>query len=173
MGPTKIRFKRDPGHNCPMPLWLPLVFNATTMQQHHQILIIGGGNAGISVAAQLLRKRKSLQIAIMEPSEKHFDPPAWTLVGAGTCDIPETVRSEASVMPSGVNWIKEAAAKFEPESNKVISANGNEYTYDYLIVAPGIQLNWHQVKGLPETLGRNGVTSNYSFDLAPYTFELL
>ncbi|MCF1715626.1 NAD(P)/FAD-dependent oxidoreductase [Flavihumibacter sp. RY-1] len=143
------------------------------MQQHHQILIIGGGNAGISVAAQLLRKRKSLQIAIMEPSDKHYYQPAWTLVGAGTFDIHDTVRSEASVMPSGVNWIKEAAAKFEPESNKVISANGNEYTYDYLVVAPGIQLNWHLVKGLPETLGRNGVTSNYSFDLAPYTFELL
>lgn len=143
------------------------------MQQHHQILIIGGGNAGISTAAQLLRKRPGLDIAIIEPSEKHYYQPAWTLVGAGTFDIHDTVRSEASVLPKGVKWIKEAAAQFEPDQNMVITANGGEYTYDYLIVAPGIQLNWHLVKGLPETLGKNGVTSNYSFELAPYTFELL
>ncbi|KYP16378.1 FAD/NAD(P)-binding oxidoreductase [Flavihumibacter sp. CACIAM 22H1] len=143
------------------------------MQQHHQILIIGGGNAGISTAAQLLRKRPALDIAIIEPSEKHYYQPAWTLVGAGTFDINDTVRSEASVLPKGVHWIKDAATRFEPDQHKVSTASGQEYTYDYLVVAPGIQLNWHLVKGLPETLGKNGVTSNYSFELAPYTYELI
>lgn len=143
------------------------------MQQHHQILIIGGGNAGISTAAQLLRKRPALDIAIIEPSEKHYYQPAWTLVGAGTFDINDTVRSEASVLPKGVHWIKDAATRFDPDQHKVSTASGQEYTYDYLVVAPGIQLNWHLVKGLPETLGKNGVTSNYSFELAPYTYELI
>jgi sulfide:quinone oxidoreductase len=140
---------------------------------HFQVLIIGGGNAGISSAAQLLRKKKDLQIAIIEPSEKHYYQPAWTLVGAGVFNINKTIRSEASVMPKNVTWIKEAAAKFEPEQNKVITTEGNSYTYDYLVVAPGIQLNWNGVKGLKETLGKNGVTSNYSFQYAPYTYECL
>lgn len=140
---------------------------------HFQVLIIGGGNAGISTAAQLLRRKKDLQIAIIEPSEKHYYQPAWTLVGAGIFNINKTIRSEASVMPENVQWIKEAAAKFEPEHNKVTTAGGNSYTYDYLIVAPGIQLNWGDVKGLKETIGKNGVTSNYSFQYAPYTYECL
>ena len=66
---------------------------------HFQVLIIGGGNAGISTAAQLLRKKKGLQIAIIEPSDKHYYQPAWTLVGAGVFDIKKTIRTEASVMP--------------------------------------------------------------------------
>ena len=140
---------------------------------HFQVLIVGGGNAGISTAAQLLRKRKNLQVAIIEPSDKHYYQPAWTLVGAGVFDINKTIRSEASVMPQNVTWIKEAAAYFDPEKNTVITASGNVYSYDYLIVAPGIQLNWDAVKGLRETIGKNGVTSNYSFDFAPYTFECL
>jgi len=140
---------------------------------HFQVLIIGGGNAGISTAAQLLRKKKDLQIAIIEPSEKHYYQPAWTLVGAGVFDIKKTIRTEASVMPSDVKWIKEAAAFFQPEKNSVVTAEGNIYTYNYLIVAPGIQLNWHDVKGLKETIGKNGVTSNYSYLYAPYTFECL
>jgi sulfide:quinone oxidoreductase len=138
---------------------------------HYEVLIIGGGNAGISTAAQLLRRKKNLDIAIIEPSDKHYYQPAWTLVGAGVFDINKTIRSEASVMPKNVKWIKEAAATFNPEQNKVITAEGNSYFYDYLIVSPGIQLNWGNVKGLKEALGKNGVTSNYSFQYAPYTFE--
>lgn len=140
---------------------------------HFQILIIGGGNAGISTAAQLLRKKKDLQIAIIEPSDKHYYQPAWTLVGAGVFDINKTIRSEASVIPQNVTWIREAAAYFDPEKNTVITAEGKVYSYDYLIVAPGIQLNWDAVKGLQDTIGKNGVTSNYSFSYAPYTFECL
>lgn len=140
---------------------------------HFQILIIGGGNAGISTAAQLLRKKRNLQIAIIEPSDKHYYQPAWTLVGAGVFDINKTIRSEASVIPENVTWIKEAAAYFDPEKNNVTTTGGSIYGYDYLIVAPGIQLNWEAVSGLKETIGRNGVTSNYSFNYAPYTFECL
>ena len=140
---------------------------------HFQILIIGGGNAGISAAAQLLRRKKDLQIAIIEPSDKHYYQPAWTLVGAGVFDINKTIRSEASVMPQNVTWIKESAAYFDPEKNTVTTAEGKIYHYDYLIVAPGIQLNWNAVQGLRETIGKNGVTSNYSFSYAPYTYECL
>ncbi len=140
---------------------------------HKQIVIIGGGNAGISVAAQLLLKRSKLQIAIIDPSEKHYYQPAWTLVGGGAFDITKTERSEASVIPNGAEWIKKKATGFEPEQNTVILEDGEKLTYDFLVVAPGIQLNWADVKGLPETLGKNGVTSNYSFKTAPYTFELI
>lgn len=143
------------------------------MSQHHQILIIGGGNAGISVAAQLLRKRSNLEIAIIEPSDKHYYQPAWTLVGAGVFNIHDTIRSESSVMPDKVKWIRDAAESFQPEINQVTTKSGAEITYDYLIVAPGIQLNWKDIEGLKQTLGRNGVTSNYSVDYATYTYECL
>lgn len=143
------------------------------MKQHFQILIVGGGNAGISTAAQLLRKDKKLDIAILDPSEKHYYQPAWTLVGAGVFDINDTVRTEAEVMPKGVTWLKEAVETFEPEQNTVVTAQGNRYTYDWLIVCPGIQLDWHKIKGLEGNLGRNGITSNYLFNIAPYTYEII
>ena len=137
---------------------------------HHQIVIIGGGNAGISTAAQLLRKNRTLDIAIIDPADKHCYQPAWTLVGGGVFDIKKTERSEASVMPKGVTWIKQKAVAFKPEQNAVELDNG-VLTYDYLIVCPGIQLNWSAIKGLAETIGKNNVCSNYSFETAPYTFE--
>lgn len=143
------------------------------MKTNFQILIIGGGNAGISVAAQLLLKNSKLDIAIVDPADKHYYQPAWTLVGGGVFDIKNTERPEADVMPKGVSWIKEKASTFLPVQNVVRMESGLELSYEYLVVAPGIQLNWKDVKGLPEALGKNGVSSNYSFQHAPYTFELI
>lgn len=140
---------------------------------HHQILIIGGGNAGISVAAKLSSADKNLDIAIIEPSEKHYYQPAWTLVGGGDFDIKNTVRSESSVIPEGVKWIKDSVSSFHPEKNEIQTKSGLTISYEYLVVAPGIQLNWHLIEGLEETLGKNGVCSNYLYEYAPYTWETL
>ncbi|TDB65909.1 NAD(P)/FAD-dependent oxidoreductase [Arundinibacter roseus] len=143
------------------------------MARHFTVLIIGGGNAGLSAASQLLIKKPSLQIGIMEPSEKHYYQPAWTLVGAGVFDIEKTVKSEGDFIPKGAEWIRDAAATFEPEMSQVTGRSGETYTYDSLIVAPGIQLDWDKIKGFRETLGKNSVSSNYSYDMAPYTWELI
>jgi sulfide:quinone oxidoreductase len=143
------------------------------MQTKHQIVIVGGGNAGISTASQLLRKNKNLDIAIIEPSDKHYYQPAWTLVGAGVFNMKNTIHKEADVMPKAVKWIKQKAATFQPEANTVTLDNNDVLQYEYLIVAPGIQLNWGDIKGLKETLGKNGVCSNYSVDNVPYTWECL
>lgn len=143
------------------------------MKTHHQIVIVGGGNAGISIASQLLRKDSSLDIAIIDGAKKHYYQPAWTLVGGGEFNIQDTERDEASVIPTGATWIQQMVSGFKPEENKVILADGADLGYDYLIAAPGIQLNWNEVKGLKENLGKNEVCSNYSFETAPYTWECI
>ena len=144
-----------------------------TYFMNYQIVIVGGGNAGISVASQLLRKNRKLKIAVIDPANKHYYQPAWTLVGGGVFDINKTERTEAEVMPKGVNWIKQKVVAFKPAQNSVELDNNEIINYEYLVVAPGIQLNWGAVKGLEETLGKNNVCSNYSFKYAPYTFECL
>lgn len=143
------------------------------MNNHYQILIIGGGNAGLSLASYLLLQKKSLNIGLVEPSEKHYYQPAWTLAGAGAFDINDTERNEKDFIPKGVDWIKEKCISFQPDENKITLASGSTIFYDYLVVCPGIQLDWDKVKGLAESLGKNGVCSNYSFKTAPYTFECI
>ena len=139
----------------------------------NKIVIVGGGNAGLSVASQLLHKNKNLDISIIDPSGKHYYQPAWTLVGAGIYDINKTIRDEKDFIPKGTTWIKEAVEKFVPEENKVVCKNGVSYQYDVLIVCAGIQLDWDKIKGFKETLGKNNVSSNYSFAYAPYTWEMI
>ncbi len=87
--------------------------------KHYQILIIGGGTAGITIAAQLKLKDSSLKMAIIEPSDKHYYQPAWTLVGAGTFDFEDTIRKEGDYIPKGVDWIQDKATGIDPETNIV------------------------------------------------------
>jgi len=148
--------------------------NSTTSESpHHQIVIVGGGAAGITVASQLLVKNSQLDIAIIEPSDKHYYQPAWTLVGGGQFKAEDTVKPEASCIPKGVTWIKDYAAEFDPDNNIVKTRQGKQVHYDYLVVCPGIQIDWNAIAGLKEALGKNGVCSNYAFDCAPYTWETL
>jgi sulfide:quinone oxidoreductase len=139
----------------------------------HKIVIIGGGTAGITVAARLLHADHSLDVAIIEPSDKHYYQPAYTLVGAGTYDIEDTIRDEKKYIPKGATWIKEYANDIDPDDQIVYLANGDLVKYDYLVVAPGIQLNWDAMPGLKDAIGKNGVTSNYAKEYAPYTWEVI
>ncbi len=142
-------------------------------QSHHTIVIAGGGSAGIAAAASMLRRNRDLDIAIIEPSGQHYYQPGWTMVGGGIFDKEDTVRAEASVMPKGVTWLKAAVTGFDPENNAVLYDDGGRVTYDVLLVAMGNRLAWEEIDGLEETLGKNGVTSNYRYDLAPYTWQLV
>lgn len=142
-----------------------------TAAKHH-ILIVGGGSAGISVAARLLREGHH-DVAVIEPSDTHYYQPLWTLVGGGQAQASTTARPEASVMPKGATWIRNAAASIDPDGRTVSCADGTTYEYDVLVVCPGIQLDWDRTEGLQDTLGKDGVSSNYRFDLAPRTWEFI
>lgn len=138
---------------------------------HYQILIIGGGTAGITVAAQLKRRNPALQIGLIEPSEKHYYQPAWTLVGGGAFDFKDTVRDMADYIPKGVDWIKDKATALLPEQNKVETAHSGTFTYDYLIPVPGLVMAPELLPGLTESLGKGVVCSNYTD--SEHTWEVL
>jgi len=140
---------------------------------HHQILIVGGGTGGITVAARLRRANPKLDIAIVEPSDKHYYQPLWTLVGGGVFPKEASQRPEADYIPPGVSWIRDAVREFDPERNRVITQDRRHISYDWLVVAVGIQIEWHRIRGLPEALGRDGVCSIYSYRFVDYTWECL
>ncbi|MYM55122.1 bifunctional protein tyrosine phosphatase family protein/NAD(P)/FAD-dependent oxidoreductase [Thalassovita mangrovi] len=139
----------------------------------YDVVIVGGGAAGIAVAASIHARKSDLEIAILDPADIHYYQPGWTMVGAGIFDPETTAKTMGSLIPKGVHWIKSAVAAFEPKDNAVILDGCRVVKYDRLVVCPGLKLDWNKVEGLVETLGKNGVTSNYRYDLAPYTWELV
>lgn len=143
------------------------------MSETHDVLIVGGGTAGITVAAQLLNQEVPPKITIIDPANHHDYQPLWTLVGGGVFPREASRRTMAEVMPLGVNWIQDSVTGFDPESNTVETKASGKLKYEQLVVCPGIQIDWDKIDGLPDALGKEGVTSNYSYDVVPYTWDLI
>ncbi len=140
--------------------------------ERHDIVIIGGGSAGISVAARLL-SGGAKDVAVIDPATTHYYQPLWTLVGGGRAPIEESARQQSAVLPKGAAWIRRAAVEVDPDEQIITLDDGGTVGYSYLIVCPGIQLDWEKITGLPQTLGRDGVSSNYSYELAPATWKFI
>ena len=107
----------------------------------HQVVVIGGGTGGIMVSAQLLKARKGLDVAIIEPSEEHGYQPAWTLVGAGIMKKSQTIKPEKKQIPKKATWIKDYVEDVDPDNMEVMLSSGDKIAYEYLIVTTGIQIN--------------------------------
>jgi sulfide:quinone oxidoreductase len=137
------------------------------------VLIIGGGAAGLATAASVLRRRPSCDVTVVEPSATHYYQPGWTMIGGGVFESERTFRPMVDVMPRGVNWIRSAAAGFDPANSEVNLADGRRIRYRALVVATGLKLDWDAIAGLRESLGHHGVTSNYDIKTAPYTWKLV
>lgn len=144
-----------------------------TADATHDLVIVGAGAAGIAVASSLKSRKPDLDIAIIDPADIHYYQPGWTMVGGGIFEPQQTAKTMGSLIPNGVTWIKAAVAAFEPAKNAVVLEGCRVVKYNRLIVCPGLKLDWDRIDGLIDTLGQNGVTSNYRYDLAPYTWELV
>ncbi len=143
------------------------------MSNHFEVLIIGAGTGGLTVASQLLNAEPDLNVGILDPSDTHYYQPIWTLVGGGVFDREFSAKPQAEVIPDGATWVKEAVSEFQPEKNSVTTSEGNTYTYDFMVVAAGIQLDWDKIDGIKGNLGKNGIVSNYTYESVEKTWENL
>lgn len=146
-----------------------------TAPEHYSVVIAGAGTAGISVAARLARASRTLggRIALIDPAAKHYYQPLWTLVGAGAARKEKTERDMASLIPDGVAWIQEAVVSFAPEDNRLQTQAGRIVSYDCLVVAAGLEIDWGRIKGLKEALGIGGVCSNYAYETVDSTWDAI
>ncbi|WP_019178923.1 NAD(P)/FAD-dependent oxidoreductase [Microbacterium yannicii] len=140
--------------------------------RHHQVVVIGGGNGGISVAARL-RREGVADLALIDPNDDHFYKPLFSHVAGGTARASITVRPQRDVIPKGVRWIQDAVTSIDPDARALTLQGGDRVTYDHVIVCPGIQQDWDRVPGLVDALATPSVASNYRFDLAAKASLLL
>ena len=137
------------------------------------VVIVGAGSAGISIASRLIRQAPHLKenIMIIDPVEDHYYQPLWTLVGGGQSKLEDTHRKQETLIPEGVKWLQESVTEFFPDTNMIVTDKQNQIHYDFLVVSAGIEIKWDRVKGLRDTIGKNGVCSNYSADFVNSTWE--
>ena len=139
------------------------------MSNLKHIVIIGAGSGGISVASRLVRQ--DLKVSIIDPKEKHYYQPLFTLVGGGASTLKETSEEMAKVIPKGTQHIKKKVQSIVPNENYVLLDDGTKVAYDYLIASPGIQIDWGKIDNLRILLDQGKVHTNYHEKYVEKTFE--
>ncbi|MCR2764400.1 NAD(P)/FAD-dependent oxidoreductase [Microbacterium sp. zg.B48] len=140
--------------------------------RHHQVVVIGGGNAGLSVAGRLRRMGVD-DVVVVEPRAHHRYQPLFSHIAGGTAPAAMALRDQADVMPKGVGWIRDAVTAVDAESSSLLLASGTRLGYDHVIVCPGIQRDWDAIPGLAAAMASRSGASNYEFELAAKASPLL
>jgi sulfide:quinone oxidoreductase len=141
----------------------------------YDIVLVGGGSAGITTASRLVRRlrraKRNARILIIDPAEVHYYQPIWTLVGAGVYPKEVSMKKQRDLIPRGVTLLQEEVTEFKPDLNQVVTKQGSTVSYRFLVVCPGLKVDWARIPGLAESVGKNGVCSNYSYETVDSTWN--
>ncbi len=130
-----------------------------------KIVIVGGGAGGIMAAARLRKAASNAEIILIAPNDIHLYQPGQVFMAAGLYKESDIQKSNADLIPSGVKWIKDSVKTFDPDANKVHTAGHGEITYDFLVVATGLQYDYERIEGMtPDLVGQKGIASVYLND---------
>jgi sulfide:quinone oxidoreductase len=134
-------------------------------EKNAKILVVGAGAGGIMALARLHSALPNADITIIAPNEIHLYQPGQVFMAAGLYTIDDIVKDNKDFIPDDVNWIKDEVASFDPDNNKVTTRAGEEVSYDYMVVATGMEYHYDWIKGLTEDdIGKNGISSVYLSD---------
>jgi sulfide:quinone oxidoreductase len=141
---------------------LPAV-QAAALKTAAHIVIAGGGLGGIALANRLSSMLEGAKITILDRRPKHYYQPGYTLVATGVWPVSKVVDEVAPLLPAGAEWVQEMVAEFDPAANRLTTDGGRKISYDFLIVATGLHLDYAAIEGMdPAAIGREGLASVYN-----------
>ncbi|OBK50438.1 NAD(P)/FAD-dependent oxidoreductase [Mycobacterium kubicae] len=135
------------------------------------VLVIGGGNAGISAAARLI-KRGITNVAVIEPQEVHTYRPLLSYVGGGQASMRSAERTQRSVTPRKCRWLRDSAVAVDAAQHTVRCASGATYRYRDLVVCAGLVPDNDALPDVDAAADSPAVASNY-LDRAEKTWQLV
>lgn len=139
-----------------------------------KIVIIGGGAAGLSMAALLQRWLQEPDITVIDPSDRQFYQPGFTLVASGVYKPSDVWKKQEDCIPHQTKWIKDSVKGIDPVSKRITTEKNGSLTYDFLVLTPGLQINWEQTEGITQkTLGQGNAHCIYDFEGAQKTWAAL
>lgn len=128
-----------------------------------RVVIAGAGAAGLNLASRLSRQLDNAHIILVDAKKQHVFQPGLTLIGAGLWPAAKVVDENARYVPAGVEWLQQAIAEFDPDANRIVTADGQSIAYDYLFVATGLKLDYDAIEGMSaDLIGQKGVASVYA-----------
>lgn len=139
-----------------------------------RILVVGAGAAGLDIAARLHRALAQPDITVIDPAAVHFYQPGFTLLAGGVFQPAEVRRPQSDLIPAGVRWLADSVVALEPERNRLATAAHGVLPYDYLVLAPGLEMRFDAIEGISrDRLGQGNIHCIYDFQSAQKCWQAI
>ncbi len=139
----------------------------------YEIVIVGGGEAGLTIASAMAESAAKPRTALIEPSAYHYDQPTWVRTGTEGVDVDTTRSRKRLHVPEGIDWIQDAVTAIDPSARTLTIEDGAPVHYAHLVLATGISPRWGRVRGLKEHVGTQGICSVYGYEQAPRAWDMI
>lgn len=132
------------------------------VQTNAHIVIVGAGAAGLTAASRLAKRLDGAKITIIDKEEENNYQPGFTLIASGIKPANYTKSPTAIYIPKEATWVKDSVVNIDPDINKVTTSSGENFEYDYLVVATGLSFGFDKIEGMDISLiGKEGITCIY------------
>lgn len=94
-------------------------------------------------------------------------------MGSGVSKLSKFQKPETSVIPAATKHYSVNVASFMPDQNIIVTSDDKRISYDFLVVAPGLKIDFGSIQGLPEALSRpdSMVSMIYSKDTTEQVYR--
>lgn len=125
-----------------------------------RIIVAGGGIGGTIIANRLAEKLMpelksgDVQIVVLDKSDKHVYQPGQVFVGLGLSEPTDIVKEEKELLNPHVKFLHGQAGemtKIDVANHSVVTADGKDHRYDYLVISTGSHNAWDEIPGLRES----------------------
>lgn len=114
------------------------------------ILILGGGYAGLRTAKQLNHAHVDANITLVSKETYHYESTSLHEVAAGTKTAEEISFPIEEAIPNGVKFIQGEVETIDVDQKSVAIKGQSAMTYDYLVIGLGFVSETFGIKGADE-----------------------
>lgn len=118
-----------------------------------KVVIVGGGTGG-TMLANVLPKR-DFAVTVISASLEHLFQPGLLYVAFRNSQR-QLIRNERTLLRRSVHLVHDTVTRVDFEKRRVTTANGTNYTYDYIVLATGVDTDPSQIPGVAEVNERYG-----------------
>jgi len=113
-----------------------------------RVVVVGGGFGGATCAKYLRRADPSLEVILVTPQRQFVTCPFSNDVLAGLQDMASLTYGYDQLQDRyGVRVIYTTATALDPLKHRVTLKNGTTFTYDRLVLSPGVEIHWDALEG--------------------------
>lgn len=139
----------------------PPLFAAVAGAPKARVVVVGAGIGGATAAKYIRMFDPGIEVTVIEKNAHYIRPYGSTEVLTGAVTMDDLCVSYDPLKARDVKFVQDTAVALDGVKKVVTCKSGKKLPYDFLIVAPGVELMYEKYPGLTEEIADTKITCGW------------